>query len=145
QDTIYKVTSCIVERQKEFLDKGAGHLKVLILKDVAQATGLHPSTISRVTSTKYVETPRGIFKLKYFFSGGLTKSGDLLQEEELTSSKNVKNLIKTLFENETTSHPLSDQQITNILNKQGYKIARRTVAKYREQLGVLPSKMRRKL
>jgi len=145
QDTLYKVTSYIVEKQKEFLDKGTGYLKVLTLKDVAQATKLHPSTISRVTSTKYVETPRGIFKLKYFFSGGLEKSGDLLQDTKMTSSKNVKNLIKTLCENEPSSRPLSDQQITNILNKQGYKIARRTVAKYREQLGILPAKMRRKL
>lgn len=145
QDTIYRVTSYIIQRQREFLDKGAGHLQVLTLKDVAEATGLHPSTISRVTSAKYIETPRGIFKLKYFFSGGLSKSGDLDKEEHLTSSKNVKNIIKTLFENESTNQPFSDQQITNILNKQGYKIARRTVAKYREQLGILPSKMRRKL
>ncbi len=145
QDTIYRVTSYIVEKQKEFLDKGAGHLKVLTLKDVAKATELHPSTISRVTSTKYVETPRGIFKLKYFFSGGLAKTDELLHDEGLTSSRNVKNLIKTLLGNETPTHPLSDQALTNLLNKQGYKIARRTVAKYREQLGILPSKMRRKL
>jgi RNA polymerase sigma-54 factor len=145
KDTIYKVTSYIVRKQKEFFDKGAGHLKVLTLKEVAEATGRHISTISRVTSTKYIETPRGIFKLKYFFSGGLSKSGDLLQEEEVTSSTNVKNLIKTLFENESSSHPLSDQEITNLLNEKGYRIARRTVAKYREQLGILPSKMRRTL
>lgn len=145
QDTIYKVTSYIVQKQREFLDKGAGHLKVLTLKDVAQATRLHPSTISRVTSTKYAETPRGIFKLKYFFSGGLAKMDESLKEEELTSSKNIKSLIKTFLENESPGKPLSDQQITDILNNQGYKIARRTVAKYREQLGILPSKMRRKL
>ena len=142
QDTIYKVTSYIVQKQREFFDKGAGHLKVLTLKDIADVTGLHLSTISRVTSTKYIETPRGIFKLKYFFSGGLAKSGDLFQEE-VTASRNVKNLIKTLLESESSPHPLSDQQITNLLNKQGYKIARRTVAKYREQLRILPSKMRR--
>lgn len=145
QDTIYKVTSYIVQRQKEFLDKGTGHLQVLTLKDVADATGLHVSTISRVTSSKYVETPRGIFKLKYFFSGGLAKSDELLQQEEVTSSTNVKNLIKSLLENEPSSHPLSDKEITKHLNEQGYKIARRTVAKYREKLGILPSKMRRKL
>lgn len=145
QDTIYKVTSYIVRKQKEFLDKGAGHLNILTLKDVAEATGLHLSTISRVTSAKYIETPRGIFKLKYFFSGGLAKTGDLFQEAEMTSSKNVKSLIKKMLENESPSHPLSDQKITNILNKEGYKIARRTVAKYREQLGILPSKMRRVL
>jgi RNA polymerase sigma-54 factor len=145
KDSIYKVTSYIVGKQKEFLDKGAGHLKVLTLKDVADATGLHLSTISRVTSTKYMETPRGIFKLKFFFSGGLSKSSGSFQEEEVTSSKNVKNLIKTLFKEELPSHPLSDQEITNILNKKGYRIARRTVAKYREQLGILPSKMRRTL
>ncbi len=146
QDTIYRVTSYIIEKQRDFFDKGAGHLKVLTLKDVAQATNLHPSTISRATSTKYIETPRGIFKLKYFFSGGLSKTSSLLaDEEEITASRNVKNLIKTLFKSETPSHPLSDQDMTNFLNKQGYKIARRTVAKYREQLEILPSKMRRKL
>ena len=145
KDTIYKVTSYIVQKQREFLDKGAGHLKVLTLKDVAEATGLHLSTISRVTSIKYIETPRGIFKLRHFFSGGLSKSGGSFQEEGVTSSKNVKNLIKTLFENESPSHPLSDQEITNTLNRQGYGIARRTVAKYREQLKILPSKMRRSL
>ncbi|MCK4904799.1 RNA polymerase factor sigma-54 [bacterium] len=146
QDTIYRVTSYIVQRQREFLDKGAGHLKVLTLKDVAEATVLHSSTISRVTSTKYIETPRGIFKLRYFFSGGLAKTSDLLEDEtEITASRNVKNLIKTLFEKESHLHPLSDQKMTDFLNKQGYKIARRTVAKYREQLGILPSKMRRTL
>ncbi len=145
KDTIYRVTSYIIDRQREFFDKGTGYLKVLTLKDIAEATGLHLSTISRVTSAKYIETPRGIFKLKYFFSGGLAKSGDLFQKEEMTSSRNVKNLIKTLFETEASSHPLSDQEITNLLNKQGYTIARRTVAKYREQLGILPSKMRRTL
>lgn len=145
RDTIYRVTSYIIQKQKEFLDKGAGHLKVLTLKDVAEATSLHLSTISRVTSTKYIETPRGIFKLKYFFSGGLSKSGGLSQEEEITASKNIKETINTLLKNESPSNPLSDQETTNILNKQGYRIARRTVAKYREQLGILPSKMRRSL
>lgn len=145
QDTIYKVASYIVGKQKAFLDKGAGHLKVLTLKDVAEATNLHTSTISRVTSTKYIETPRGIFKLRYFFSGGLPKSKGTFQKGEITSSKNVKNVIKTLIEEESTSKPLSDQKITDILNKKGYEIARRTVAKYREQLGILPSKMRRSL
>jgi len=136
QDTVYRVASYIVEKQKEFLERGAGYLKPLTLKEVAGKLGLHQSTISRVTSNKYMETPRGIFKLKYFFSGSL------LREEKNISSKNVQELIRSLINNGNPPSALSDQKIADILKEKGYKIARRTVAKYREQMGILPSKLR---
>jgi RNA polymerase sigma-54 factor len=110
----------------------------LVLKEIAERIGMHESTVSRVTTNKYMETPRGIFELKYFFSSGIASTNG-----ETASSTSVKEIIRTLVENEDRRKPLSDQKITEILNRRGLDIARRTAAKYREELGVLSSKYRR--
>jgi RNA polymerase sigma-54 factor len=138
KDTIQNVAQNIVDVQKEFLDRGIAYLKPLILKEIAERIGMHESTISRVTTNKYMETPRGIFELKYFFSSGIASSCG-----EAASSKSVKEVIRTLIENEDKRKPSSDQQITELLARKGLSIARRTAAKYREELGILSSKYRR--
>jgi RNA polymerase sigma-54 factor len=138
KETIQKVAQNIVDVQRDFFDKGVAHLKPLVLKEIAERIGMHESTVSRVTTNKYMETPRGIFELKYFFSSGIASSNG-----ETASSTSVKEIIRTLIENEDKHKPLSDQKITEILNRRGLNIARRTAAKYREELGVLSSKYRR--
>lgn len=140
QRTIYKVVESILKFQKDFFDKGVGHLKPLILKDVAEDIGMHESTISRVTSNKYVHTPQGIFELKYFFNSSIGRAdGDDM------ASTSVKHRIKQLIDAEDAKKPLSDQAIVDLLKKENIKIARRTVAKYREAMGILSSSKRRKL
>jgi RNA polymerase sigma-54 factor len=138
QRTLRKVTQSIVKFQREFLDKGIAHLKPLSLRDVGEDIGMHESTISRVTTNKYVETPQGLFELKYFFHSGIA-SGD----GEMVSSVSVKKMIQDLLANEDPAKPLSDQEVAQILKGRGLVIARRTVAKYREELGILPSHQRR--
>ena len=138
KDTIQRVAQNIVDVQKDFLDRGIAHLKPLTLKDIAERVEMHESTISRVTASKYMETPRGIFLLKYFFSSGIENSYG-----EATSSKSVREMIRTLIDNEDRHKPLSDRRITELLLRRGINIARRTVAKYREELGILSSKYRR--
>lgn len=139
QRTIFKVTESIVKFQRDFLDKGVEHLKPLILRNVADDIGMHESTVSRVTSNKYVHTPQGIFELKYFFNSSIaSQSGDDLASEA------VKSKIKALVADEPAKTPLSDQKIVELLEKQGINIARRTVAKYREALGILPSSKRKR-
>lgn len=140
QNTIKKVTESIASFQREFLDEGIGNLRPLILKDVADDIGMHESTISRVTTNKFVHTPQGIFELKYFFNSRITTSSgsDL-------ASESVKQRIKQLISKEAEKKPLSDQKICDILKGEGLEIARRTVAKYREMLGILPSSKRKKL
>jgi RNA polymerase sigma-54 factor len=138
QRTLRKVTQSIVKFQREFLDKGLAHLKPLALRDVGEDIGMHESTISRVTTNKYVETPQGLFELKFFFHSGIA-SGD----GEMVSSISVKKMIQDLLANEDPSKPLSDQEVAQILKGRGLQIARRTVAKYREELGILPSHQRR--
>ena len=139
QDTIRRVTESIVKHQKVFFEKGSSHIVPMNLKDIATDISMHESTVSRVTANKYVHTPKGIFELKYFFSSSIKTSGKDL------SSKSVKIKIKQLIEKENPRSPLSDQKIIDILSKQdGIKIARRTVAKYRELLGILPSSKRKK-
>ena len=136
--TILRVTEAIVDVQKEFFHKGIEHLKPLTLRVIADMVGVHESTVARVTTNKYVQTPRGIFELKFFFNSGLqTDTG------ESASSLTVKNKIRGLIEQEDQKKPLSDQKITQLLEKEGYKIARRTVAKYREQIKILPTHMRK--
>ncbi|NDY41729.1 RNA polymerase factor sigma-54 [Dissulfurirhabdus thermomarina] len=140
QKTIYKVTKSIVRFQRDFLDKGIAHLKPLILRDVAEDVGMHESTISRVTTNKYVHTPQGIFELKFFFSSGLRRGdggGDV-------ATQSVKDRIRRLVQSEDPAHPYSDQQIVEILAKDNIRIARRTVAKYRDLLGILPSSRRKR-
>ncbi len=137
QKTLYKVTESIFKFQREFLDYGVAHLKPLILKQVAEDINMHESTVSRVTSNKYVHTPWGIFELKYFFNTSISGlSGDSV------SSERVKELIKNIIKTEDKRRPYSDQEIADMLLKHDIKIARRTVAKYRESLGISPSKQR---
>ncbi len=138
--TIYKVTEAIFRIQRDFLEKGVSGLKPLTLKQVADMVGMHESTISRVTTHKYVQTERGLFELKYFFSSGLESSDGMD-----ISSLSVKQKIKELVEQESTQRPYSDQKIMQVLNGQGLSIARRTIAKYREELRIPPASQRRKL
>jgi RNA polymerase sigma-54 factor len=139
--TIIRVTECIVEKQREFFEKGVAFLKPMILRDVAEAVGMHESTISRVTTNKYVHTPQGLFELKYFFNSSIRR----VSEDDI-ASESVKQAIKKIIEGEDKSNPLSDQAIVEILAKNdGIQIARRTVAKYREMLGILASSKRKKL
>lgn len=138
--TLLRVMNLIVEKQKDFFENGEKHLKPMIYKDIAEPLNLDISTISRVVNGKYVQSPVGIHELKYFFSEGLeTDSGETI------SNKNVKIRIKEIIENEDKSNPYSDDEIAKILNQEGIKIARRTVAKYREQLGIPVAKLRREI
>jgi RNA polymerase sigma-54 factor len=139
QNTLCKVTESIVKFQREFLNQGITHLKPLVLRDVADDVGMHESTISRVTSNKYVHTPQGTFELKYFFNSGISKS-----DGSFVASQSVKNEIENIIKAEDVKHPLSDQAIAHKLKGKGVRIARRTVAKYRELLGILPSNQRKK-
>lgn len=138
QKTIVKVTQCIVEKQRDFFEKGIEYLKPMILRDVAEAVGMHESTISRVTTNKYVHTPRGIFELKYFFNSSISVEGGT----EIASEA-VKQAIKKIISEEDPRNPLSDEQIVKRLEAQKVLIARRTVAKYREMLGILSSAKRK--
>ncbi len=137
--TMVKVMQKIVEKQLAFFEHGVMHLKPLTLQDVAREIDMHESTVSRVTSGKYVQTPRGVFELKFFFSSGLgTSDGDDI------SSKAAKEKISRLIDGENKHRPLSDQKIADTLKAEGVDIARRTVAKYREQLGIPSARMRRR-
>jgi RNA polymerase sigma-54 factor len=138
QRTLRKVTQSIVKFQREFLDRGLPHLRPLSLRDVGEDIGMHESTISRVTTNKYVETPQGLFELKFFFHSGIA-SGD----GEMVSSVSVKKMIQDILAAEDPAKPQSDQEVAQALQKRGLTIARRTVAKYREELGILPSHQRR--
>ncbi len=139
QKTIFKVTESIVKFQAEFFEKGPEYIKPMILKDVAQDIEMHESTVSRVTTNKFVYTPRGVFELKYFFNSGIaTTGGDSL------ASESVKMKIKKLVAGEDVKKPLSDQKLVDLLSASGINIARRTVAKYRDVLGILPSNKRKK-
>jgi RNA polymerase sigma-54 factor len=140
QRTIVKVTESIVKFQRDFFDKGINFLKPLILRDVAEDISMHESTISRVTTSKYVHTPQGIFELKFFFNSGINRTdGDEI------ASESVKNKIKDIISGEDVRKPYSDQKIVELLQDQNIDIARRTVAKYREQLGILSSSKRKQL
>ena len=139
-ETLLRVTTCIVERQRAFLEYGEEAMKPLVLHDVAEALGMHESTISRVTTRKYMHTPRGIFELKYFFSSHVsTNYGGAC------SSTAIRALIKKLISAETPNKPLSDSKIAAILEDQGINVARRTVAKYREAMAIPPSNERKRL
>ena len=140
QKTIYKVTEAILARQKDFFEKGPHFLKPMVLKDIAADVGMHESTISRVTTNKYMHTPVGTYELKYFFNSSINASdgGDAL------ASSAVKEKIKNLITKEDPKKPLSDQQIVEMLSRDNIEIARRTVAKYREMLNILPSSKRKR-
>ena len=137
--TMIKVMEAIVAEQTEFFEKGSIALKPLTLQQVASTIGMHESTVSRVTRQKYVQTPRGVFPLKFFFSAGLDSSG---ADGEI-SAKAVKVMIQDIIEGENTAKPLSDKRIVELLQERDLKIARRTVAKYREQMGILSARMRK--
>lgn len=143
QRTIYKVMESILKFQKDFFDKGIDHLKPLILRDVAEDIGMHESTISRVTSNKYVHTPQGIFELKYFFNSSIGRSAG--SDGEDLASASVKHRIKQIIDGEDSKRPYSDQAIVKMLAKEDIKIARRTVAKYRDAMGILSSQQRKKI
>ena len=140
QRTLFMVTSSIVKFQREFLDHGISQLKPLVLKDVAMDIGMHESTVSRATANKYVHTQQGIFELKFFFTSSL-KSGD----GDEVSAESVKDRIRAIIAGEDARRPLSDQHIAEMLAKENVDIARRTVAKYREMMGILPSSKRRQV
>lgn len=140
RQTMLKVTNFIVDRQRDFLEKGIQYLRPLTLREVAEHIGMHESTVSRVTNEKYVQTPRGVLPLKFFFSSGLSTTGG-----EDVSARGIKDTIQKLVEGEDPKDPLTDQAIVAILKDQGVNIARRTVAKYRDQLGVLSARMRRRV
>ncbi len=140
QRTIYKVTRSIVKFQREFFDQGIAHLKPLVLRDVAEDIEMHESTISRVTTNKYVQTPQGLFELKYFFNSGINTT-----EGDTVASESVKSKIREIVGGENPKKPLSDQKIVGILKRQGIDIARRTVTKYREMLGIGSSTERKRL
>jgi RNA polymerase sigma-54 factor len=140
RQTMLKVMNFIVDRQREFFEKGVQYLKPLTLREVAEVINMHESTVSRVTNEKYVQTPRGVLPLKFFFSSGLsTTSG------EDVSARGIKAKIQKLVSEEEPKRPLTDQAIVNILKDEGIQIARRTVAKYRDQLGILSARMRKRV
>jgi RNA polymerase sigma-54 factor len=136
--TMVKVMECIVDEQHAFFEKGPGALRPLTLQQVASRIGMHESTVSRVTTNKYVQTPRGVFELKYFFSSSLDT-----EDGEEVSAKAAKTRIREIIAQEDLRKPLSDQKIADILKEDGLIIARRTVAKYREQLKILPARLRK--
>jgi len=140
RQTMLKVMNYIVERQREFFEKGVQYLKPLTLREVAEVINMHESTVSRVTNEKFVQTPRGVLPLKFFFSSGLSTTAG-----EDVSARGIKAQIQKLVADEDPKHPLTDQAIVNILKESGVQIARRTVAKYRDQLGVLSARMRKRV
>ena len=141
QKTIYKVTESIVKHQRDFFDKGVGYLKPMILKDVAADIGMHESTVSRVTTNKFVHTPVGIFELKYFFNSSISSADGGAD----VASEAVKEKIRQMVSKEDATKPLSDQRIVELLRAENIDIARRTVAKYRDMLGILSSSKRKKI
>lgn len=140
QRTLYKVSKAIVKFQENFFEKGIEFLHPMILRDVANEIGMHESTVSRVTTNKYVHTPKGIYELKFFFNNGLPSGNG-----ESIASESIKDKIRHIVSGENVKSPLSDQEIVEILKQQKIDIARRTVAKYREMLGILPSSKRKQL
>ncbi len=140
QRTIFRVTKSIVKFQRDFFDRGVDHLKPLVLRDVAEDIEMHESTVSRVTTNKYVQTPQGLFELKYFFNSGINTTGG-----DSVASESVKSKIKEIIAAENTRKPYSDQKIVELLRHDGIDIARRTVTKYREMLGVGSSTQRKRL
>jgi RNA polymerase sigma-54 factor len=138
--TLYKVARCIVDFQTDFLNNGIKYLKPLNLKQVADIVEVHESTVSRATSKKYIQTSQGLFELKYFFGSGVDSETD----NERISSKSIKSIVEEIIDNEDTAHPVSDQAIAEILKIKGINISRRTVAKYRQEMGILPTTSRKR-
>ena len=139
KQTIYNVVSAVVKYQRDFFDKGSKYLKTLTLKDIAEELGIHESTVSRSISGKYLQCPRGVYEIKYFFSAGVSD-----QVGEGVSSNSIKEFIKEIVEGEDRHKPYSDQAMVSILKGKGFNISRRTVAKYRDELGILSSSKRKR-
>ncbi len=138
QQTITNIAREIVKRQREFMEKGVAHLKPMTMAQVASVVGVHETTVSRAVSGKYMQTPQGIFEMKFFFTAGLhSATGNDV------SNKSVKDMIAEIFKNEDTAKPLSDQEVVKMVAEKGITIARRTVAKYRDELNILPSNLRK--
>ena len=139
QQTIYNVASEIVKKQQEFFDEGIPHLTPLTLQQVADSLGIHESTVSRTIANKYIQTPHGLFDMKYFLTAGIASDGG-----GSVAIPNVKSMIQQMIEREDPKAPLSDQQVIDKLKEKGITLARRTVTKYRKELGILSSNQRRK-
>ena len=140
RQTMLKVMNFIVDRQRAFFEKGVEYLKPLTLREVAEVISMHESTVSRVTNEKYVQTPRGVLPLKFFFSSALTTASG-----EDASARSIRAKLQKMVQEEEPARPLTDQQIVHLFQEQGIQIARRTVAKYRDQLGILPARMRKRV
>src|SRR3954466_3721650 len=140
RQTMLKVMNFIVDRQRDFFEKGIEYLKPLTLREVAEVINMHESTVSRVTNEKYVQTPRGVLPLKFFFSSALSTSSG-----EDASARSIRAKLEKMVSEENSAKPLTDQQIVHLFQEQGIQIARRTVAKYRDQLGILPARMRKRV
>jgi RNA polymerase sigma-54 factor len=138
RQTIFRVVECIVRRQRDFLDHGVQHIKPMMLKDVAEDTGMHLSTVSRVVNRKYAHTPQGVIELRRFFTEGMMN-----EEGEEVSTRIIKLKIKKLIEEEDAHNPITDDQVVKILAKEGIRLSRRTVAKYRDQMQIPGSRERR--
>lgn len=138
QTTISNIGKEIVKRQREFMEKGVAHLKPMTMAQVAEVVGVHETTVSRAVSGKYMQTPQGVFEMKFFFTAGLQNG-----TSDGVSNASVKDMISEIFKAEDTSKPLSDQEVVKMLAEKGITIARRTVAKYRDELGILPSNLRK--
>lgn len=138
QTTICNIGREIVKRQRDFMEKGIAHLKPMTMAQVAEVVGVHETTVSRAVSGKYIDTPQGVYEMKYFFTAGLQSTSG-----QDVSNTSVKDMIAEIFKGENTSKPLSDQEVVKMLTDKGISIARRTVAKYRDELGILPSNLRK--
>ena len=138
QQTIERITREILRMQRDFFEKGVSYLRPLTMSQVADEVGVHETTVSRAMSNKYIDTPHGVFEFKYFFTTGYTN-----ENGESLANTTVKEIIAKIIDSENRSKPYSDQSIVNILKERDVKIARRTVAKYREELGILPTNLRR--
>ncbi len=138
--TLYRVVQCIVDHQKEFLDHGVKYLKPLTLRQIASVSGLHESTVSRTIANKYIQTPQGVFELKFFFNSGVAN----VLDGKMVAAESIKRMLKELVEEEDPRKPLSDQQLCELLQAKGINIARRTVAKYRQESGIPPVRQRKR-
>jgi RNA polymerase sigma-54 factor len=143
QQTILNIANEIVSRQREFMAKGVAALKPLTMVQVAQVVGVHETTVSRAVSGKYIQTPQGMFEMKYFFTAGIQTASSEGVPTTSMSNTSVKNIIADIFKAEDTAKPLSDQEVVRMLKDKGIVIARRTVAKYRSELNILPSNLRK--
>jgi RNA polymerase sigma-54 factor len=138
QQTILNIGNEIVKRQRDFMDKGVAHLKPMTMVQVAEVVGVHETTVSRAVSSKYIDTPQGIFEMKYFFTSGIKMEGG-----SGVSNTSIKDMVAEMFAGENQSKPLSDQEVVKMLKDKGIPLARRTVAKYRAELNILPSNLRK--